>query len=290
MRYARDPAPPLRPCAQSAWGGADCVAPGGHYPEQSSALGQVTLGVAGGRGWGEGSGRDEGREGGRREKGGVGGRGRGRGGSGSRDSAWRRWRQPGGAAGAEAALVSVGGGGGRGTPTPPPRDAKEKAGWGWGRDLAPTPGRGDEGSMGAKESRIGFLSYEEALRRGEGGGVWASCLGGQRWAAQRVGDRERGEEVEGVGRLRRKGKEASVGEYYGGEGSGGSSVEELGPYGRGRSFPGEKGIWRWQGSACALWWRCYPVCGQGSPFLLFLGGTSLSSPPYRLLPFSHITP
>lgn len=50
MRYARDPAPPLRPCAQLAWGGAHCVAPGGHYPEQSSALGQVTLGVAGGRG------------------------------------------------------------------------------------------------------------------------------------------------------------------------------------------------------------------------------------------------
>lgn len=50
--------------------------------------------------------------------------------------------------------------------------------------------------MGAKESRIGFLSYEEALRRGEGGGVWASCLGGPRRAAQRVGD------WEGEGRLR----------------------------------------------------------------------------------------
>lgn len=72
----------------------------------------------------------------------------------------------------------VWGGGGRGTPTPSPRDAEEKAGGGQGRDQAPTPGRGDEGSMGAKESRIGFLSYEEALRRGEGGGVWASCWGG----------------------------------------------------------------------------------------------------------------
>ncbi|XP_006756226.2 PREDICTED: ubiquitin carboxyl-terminal hydrolase 32 isoform X1 [Myotis davidii] len=43
-----------------------------------------------------------------------------------------------------------------------PRRRRES---GWGRDQAPTPGRGDEGSMGAKESRIGFLSYEEALRR-----------------------------------------------------------------------------------------------------------------------------
>ena len=65
--------------------------------------------------------------------------------------------------------MSVGGGGARGTQTPSARDAEEKAGGGWGRERAPTPGRGDEGSMGAKESRIGFLSYEEALRRGEGG-------------------------------------------------------------------------------------------------------------------------
>lgn len=245
-RYARDPAPPLRSCARRAWGGAECVAPGGHYPEQSPASGQVTLGGAGGRGEGEGRGREEEREGRREEKGGVGGRGRGRGGIGSRDSAWRRWRRPGGAAGAEAALVSVGGGGGWGTPTPSPRDAESWAGGGgWGRDQAPTPGRGDEGSMGAKESRIGFLSYEEALRRGEGGGVWASCGGGQRRAAPRVGDRGRGGEVEGVGRQRRKGKEASDGEYYWGEGSGGSSVWELGPYGRGSSFPRERGIWCW---------------------------------------------
>ena len=54
------------------------------------------------------------------------------------------------------------------TKTPKP---EVMAGGGWGRERAPTPGRGDEGSMGAKESRIGFLSYEEALRRGEGGGV-----------------------------------------------------------------------------------------------------------------------
>lgn len=58
--------------------------------------------------------------------------GKGRGGSGSRDSAWRRWRRPGGAAGVEAALVSVRGGGVRGTPTPSPRDAEEKAGVGVG--------------------------------------------------------------------------------------------------------------------------------------------------------------
>lgn len=190
-----------------------------------------------GGGRGEGRGREEEREGRREEKGGVGGRGRGRGGSRSRDSAWRRWRRPGGAAGAEASLVSVGGGGGWGTRTPSPRDAESWAGGGWGRDQAPTPGRGDEGSMGAKESRIGFLSYEEALRRGEGGGVWASCGGGQRRAVPGVGDRGRGGEVEGVGCQRRKGKKASDGEYYWGEGSGGSSVWELGPYGKGSSFP-----------------------------------------------------
>lgn len=45
--------------------------------------------------------------------------------------------------------------------------------------------------MGAKESRIGFLSYEEALRRGEGGGVWASSRGGRRRAARGVGDQRR---------------------------------------------------------------------------------------------------
>ena len=72
-----------------------------------------------------------------------------------------------------------------------PGTPKRRQERGWGRDQAPTPGRGDEGSMGAKESRIGFLSYEEALRRGEGGGVWASCREGQRRAAQRVGDQER---------------------------------------------------------------------------------------------------
>lgn len=119
-----------------------------------------------------------------------------------------------------------------------PRRRRER---GWGRDQAPTPGRGDEGSMGAKESRIGFLSYEEALRRGEGGGVWTSCRGGRRRAAQRVGDRARRGEAEGVGRLRRKGPEARDGERYGGGGSGGSSVGELGRCGRGRSFPGGRG-------------------------------------------------
>ena len=72
--------------------------------------------------------------------------------------------------------------------------------------------------MGAKESRIGFLSYEEALRRGEGGGVWASCRGGRRRAARRVGDRGRGGELEGVGRLRRKGKEATMGIFAGEQG------------------------------------------------------------------------
>lgn len=51
----------------------------------------------------EGRGGEERREGRSRRE------GKGRGGSGSRDSAWRRWRRPGGAAGAEAALVSVGG-------------------------------------------------------------------------------------------------------------------------------------------------------------------------------------
>lgn len=95
----------------------------------------------------------------------------------------------------------VWGGGGRGTPTPSPRDAEEKAGGGQGRDQAPTPGRGDEGSMGAKESRIGFLSYEEALRRGEGGRGLGELLGRPRRAAQRVGDGEgegRGRGGEGV--------------------------------------------------------------------------------------------
>lgn len=38
------------------------MAPGGHYPEQSPASGQVTLGGAGGR-EGAGRGREEGREG-----------------------------------------------------------------------------------------------------------------------------------------------------------------------------------------------------------------------------------
>lgn len=53
----------------------------------------------------------------------------------------------------------------------------------------------------------------------------------------------------------------------------------------------ERVIWCWQGSARALWWRCYPGCVQGSPPLpLFLGGTSPSHPPHLLLPFSHITP
>lgn len=58
LRYARDPAPPLPPCARLAWGGAEFVALGSHYPEQSPALGQVTLGGAGGRGERVGSGRE----------------------------------------------------------------------------------------------------------------------------------------------------------------------------------------------------------------------------------------
>lgn len=207
----------------------------------------------------------------------------------SRDSAWRRWRRPGGAAGAEAALVSVGGGRGRGTPTPSARDAEEKAGGGWGRERAPTPGRGDEGSMGAKESRIGFLSYEEALRRGEGGGVWASCLGGRRRATQRVGDRGRGGELEGVGRPRRKGKEASDGDIVGEKGRVGAVFGDWDRVDGGEAFP-QRVV---PGAGRAL-----PVLSGGVVILdvsrevsspLFLGGTSPSSPPHPLLPFSPIT-
>lgn len=57
-RYARVQAPPLRPCERLAWGGEQCVALGGHYPELTPA----SVGLAGG-GRGEGSGREEGREG-----------------------------------------------------------------------------------------------------------------------------------------------------------------------------------------------------------------------------------
>ena len=68
MRYARGLAPPLRPCARRAWGGAEWVAPGGHYPEQSPASGQVTLGGAGRRRGREEAVRREGKGGeGRRE-------------------------------------------------------------------------------------------------------------------------------------------------------------------------------------------------------------------------------
>lgn len=98
-----------------------------------------------------------------------------------------------------------------------PRRRRE---WGWGRDQAPTPGRGDEGSMGAKESRIGFLSYEEALRRGEGGGVRTSCREGRRRAAQGVGDRARGGEAEGVGRGGGRVGRPAVGNVMGGAGLG----------------------------------------------------------------------
>lgn len=73
-----------------------------------------------------------------------------------------------------------------------------------------------------------------------GGGVWTSSGGGQRQAAPRVGDRGRGGEVEGVGRLKRKGKEAhlwgSDGEYYEGEGSGGSSCLGIGTVWKGEKL------------------------------------------------------
>lgn len=96
--------------------------------------------------------------------------------------------------------------------------------------------------MGAKESRIGFLSYEEALRRGEGGGVWASCRGGGRRAAR--GWVTAGEtRVEGVGLPRRKGRTASGGDRRGGPERGrvGSGVGELGPMEGGEAFP-ERGV------------------------------------------------
>ena len=132
-------------------------------------------------------------------------------------------------------------GGGRETPTPSARDAEEKAGGGWGRHRAPTPGRGDEGSMGAKESRIGFLSYEEALRRGEGGGgVWASCRGGRRRAALRVGDRGRGGELEGVG-PEAEGKGGHDGDTVGEKGRVGAVFGDWDRVDGGEAFP-ERGV------------------------------------------------
>lgn len=95
----------------------------------------------------------------------------------SRDTPWRR-RQGGRAAASSPR-----------PPRPAPPPPALRSGGASGAARAPRrpagrPGHGLRGTMGAKESRIGFLSYDEALRRGEGrrggGGKGArrACGGG----------------------------------------------------------------------------------------------------------------
>lgn len=161
-----------------------------------------------------------------------------------------------------------------------PRSRRE---WGWGRDQAPTPGRGDEGSMGAKESRIGFLSYEEALRRGEGGGVRTSRREGQPRAARRVGERPGGG-AGGCGSPEAGGEGARDGRVWGrgvgwerGWGVGtaweGEAPPEGGVPGARRAGPCSRGSW-------------FSWMGQGSPPLPSPSeGTSPLSPLVSLCHF-----
>lgn len=96
-----------------------------------------------------------------------------------------------------------------------------------------------------------------------------------------------------MGRLRRKGKAAGLGEYGGGERSGGKQRLGIRAVWKGAKLALREGDRdrRWQGSARASWWRCDPGCVQGSPPLpVFLGGSSPSSPPHPSLPFSPIIP
>lgn len=128
-----------------------------------------------------------------------------------------------------------------------------------------------------------------------GGGVWTRCGGGQRQAAPRVGDRGRGGEVERLRVPEEDGKGGplwgSDGEYYEGEGSGGSSVWELGPYGKGEKLSQREGYLALARKCpCSLVALLSWMCPGKSSLPPFLGGISHSSPPHPLLPFSDITP
>ena len=86
--------------------------------------------------------------------------------------------------------------------------------------------------MGAKESRIGFLSYEEALRRGEGEGS-SELRGGQRGAPR--GGWPEGEEAGAWGAWRRT-REASRGNIEGREVEGEAGCGNWGTRGGGEAL------------------------------------------------------
>lgn len=152
--------------------------------------------------------------------------------------------------------------------------------------------------MGAKESRIGFLSYEEALRRGEGEGS-GELRGGQRrapgggWPAGREGGREGrrrgGRGGWGVGGLA-KDRRPAVGISRAGEVEWGAVFGNWGARGGGEAVFGGGGTGRWLGHSMRSGGVVILSGSRGALSIAsWMVRPFLPGPPHPSVPFSHIT-